>query len=98
MKPRAYLINTARETACRRRCARRGAWIGRLGGVALDVVRPNATARLLRHENVVITPHLGGATRETLLQGAEMIADEIRRFAKGEGLVNLANRSAVASP
>ena len=45
----------------------------------------------------MITPHLGGATRETLLQGAEMIADEIRRFAAGEELVNVVNRSEVAS-
>ena len=52
---------------------------------------------LLRHENVILTPHLGGATHETLLQGAEMIADEILRFAAGEPLVNVVNRSAVAA-
>ena len=47
---------------------------------------------LLRHENVVITPHIGGATRETLARGAEMIALEIARFAAGEQLVNVVNR------
>ena len=45
----------------------------------------------------MITPHLGGATHETLLQGAEMIAAEIRRFAAGEPLVNVVNREAVAA-
>jgi D-3-phosphoglycerate dehydrogenase len=98
MKPGACLINTARETLVDDDALDAALEAGRLGGVALDVVRANATGLLLRHENVVITPHIGGATRETLLQGAEMIADEIRRFAKGEELVNLANRSAVASP
>jgi D-3-phosphoglycerate dehydrogenase len=44
----------------------------------------------------VLTPHLGGATRETLLQGAEMIAEEIGRFAAGEPLVNVVNRPGVA--
>ena len=33
-----------------------------------------------------MTPHIGGATHETLLQGAEMIAEEVRRFAAGEPL------------
>jgi D-3-phosphoglycerate dehydrogenase / 2-oxoglutarate reductase len=97
MKPRAYLINTARETLVDDDALDAALEAGRLAGVALDVVRPNAASRLLRHGNVVVTPHIGGATRETLLQGAEMIADEIRRFAKGGELVNLANRSAVAS-
>jgi D-3-phosphoglycerate dehydrogenase len=71
---------------------------GPLGGAALDVVRATeADGRhpLLRHENVVMTPHLGGATHETLLQGAEMIAEEILRFAAGEPLVNVVNRQAV---
>jgi D-3-phosphoglycerate dehydrogenase len=52
---------------------------------------------LLRHENVVLTPHIGGATHETLLQGAEMIAAEITRFAAGEPLVNVVNRTAAAA-
>jgi D-3-phosphoglycerate dehydrogenase / 2-oxoglutarate reductase len=56
-----------------------------LAGAALDVFRQPGSARerspLLRHENVVLTPHIGGATSETLLQGALMVADEIERFA-----------------
>jgi D-3-phosphoglycerate dehydrogenase / 2-oxoglutarate reductase len=97
MKPRAFLINTARETLVDEDALDAALGARRLGGVALDVVRPNVAGRLLHHENVVITPHLGGATRETLLQGAEMIADEVRRFAKGEELIHLANRTAVRS-
>ena len=38
-----------------------------------------------------MTPHIGGATRETLAQGAEIVADEIARFAAGEPLVNVVN-------
>jgi D-3-phosphoglycerate dehydrogenase len=45
----------------------------------------------------VLTPHIGGATRETLQQGAEMIAEEIARFAAGEPLVHVVNRSAVTA-
>ena len=42
-----------------------------------------------------MTPHIGGATRETLLRGAEMIAAEIADFAAGRPLRNVANRDAI---
>lgn len=99
MKPGAFLVNTARETLVDEDALDGALSSGRLGGAALDVVRTTSAHgrhRLLRHENVVLTPHVGGATHETLLQGAEMIADEIRRFAAGRPLVNVINRSAVA--
>jgi D-3-phosphoglycerate dehydrogenase len=100
MKPGAFLVNTARETLVDEDALDDALASGRLGGAALDVVRTgeeDGRHRLLRHENVVITPHLGGATRETLLQGAEMLAEEIVRFAAGEPLVNVVNRTAAAA-
>jgi D-3-phosphoglycerate dehydrogenase len=100
MKPGAFLVNTARETLVDEDALDAALASGRLAGAALDVVRTSPQSgrhRLLRHENVVLTPHLGGATHETLLQGAEMIADEIVRFAAGEPLVNVVNREAVAA-
>jgi D-3-phosphoglycerate dehydrogenase / 2-oxoglutarate reductase len=100
MKPGAYLLNTAREGLVDEDALDAALASGHLGGAALDVVHTSQTHgrhRLLRHENVVLTPHLGGATHETLLQGAEMIAQEIERFAAGEPLVNVANRPQVAS-
>jgi hypothetical protein len=39
---------------------------------------------------------LGGATHETLLQGAEMIAAEIKGFEAGKPLVNIFNRAQTA--
>jgi D-3-phosphoglycerate dehydrogenase len=98
MKHGAFLINTARETLVDEEALDAALESGRVGGVALDVVRQSdepGRHRFLRHANVVLTPHLGGATRETLLQGAEMIADEIVRFAAGTPLVNVVNRAAV---
>jgi D-3-phosphoglycerate dehydrogenase len=46
---------------------------------------------------VVLTPHIGGATHETLLRGVEMIAAEIERFSAGEPLENVADRAALPS-
>jgi D-3-phosphoglycerate dehydrogenase len=100
MKPGAFLVNTARETLVDEDALDAALASGQLGGAALDVVRPSeedGRHRLLRHGNVVLTPHLGGATHETLLQGAEMIAAEIERFAAGEPLLNVVNGAAVAA-
>jgi D-3-phosphoglycerate dehydrogenase / 2-oxoglutarate reductase len=51
-------------------------------------VRPSAGGRnpLLDLRNVVVTPHIGGATAETVERGVAMVASDIDRFARGEPL------------
>jgi D-3-phosphoglycerate dehydrogenase len=98
MRQGAYFVNTARENLVDEDALDAALESGHLGGAALDVVRQSAEAgrpRFLRHPNVVMTPHVGGATHETLFQGAEMIADELRRFSAGEPLHYLVNREAL---
>ena len=100
MKRGSFFVNTARETLVDEEALDAALESGRIGGAALDVVyttQEGGRHRLLRHANVVMTPHVGGATHETLLQGAEMIAAEIARCAAGEPLVNVVNRAAVAA-
>ena len=89
MKPGAILVNTARESLVDEDALDDALQSGRLGGAGLDVFDSppeGERSRLLRHDNVVLTPHIGGATRETLKQGAEMLAAEISRFADQEPL------------
>jgi D-3-phosphoglycerate dehydrogenase len=98
MKPASYFVNTARESLVDEVALDAALASGHLAGAALDVVRPRAVAGphpLLRHENVVITPHIGGATHETLLRGVTMVAEEVRRFAAGEPLRAVVNRAVV---
>ena len=98
MKPASYFLNTARETLVDEEALDAALTSGHLAGAALDVVRPRSEPGphpLLRHENVVITPHVGGATHETLLRGVTMVADEIQRFATGEPLRAVVNRAEV---
>lgn len=102
MKPGACLVNTARETLIDEVALDRALSSGRLAGAALDVVRHAPASNgephpLLRHDNVVLTPHIGGATHETLLQGAEMIVAEIMRFTAGEPLANVINAREAAA-
>jgi D-3-phosphoglycerate dehydrogenase len=97
MRSGSYFVNTARETLVDEDALDEALSSGKLNGAALDVVMPSSVGgrhRLLRHPNVILTPHIGGATRETLLQGAEMIADEVRRFSAGEPLRNVVNPEA----
>jgi D-3-phosphoglycerate dehydrogenase len=95
MRPGGFFVNTARETLVDEAALDAALGSGHLAGAALDVVHASTRAGrhpLLRHENVVITPHIGGNTRETLIRGAEMIAREIACFATGEQLINVVNR------
>jgi D-3-phosphoglycerate dehydrogenase len=98
MKPGSYFLNTARESLVDEEALDAALASGHLAGAALDVVRPRSQGGphpLLRHENVVITPHIGGATYETLLRGVTMVAEEIQRFASGEPMRAVVNRAEV---
>jgi phosphoglycerate dehydrogenase-like enzyme len=95
MKPGAALVNTARETLVDEQALRDALADGHLSGAALDVVRPSADGArnpLLDLDGVVVTPHIGGATHETLARGGEMLAAEIERLAAGEQGRNVVNR------
>jgi len=61
MRPGSYFINTARETLVDDAALDSALASGKLAGAALDVVRPHSGEGphpLLRHPNVVITPHI----------------------------------------
>jgi D-3-phosphoglycerate dehydrogenase / 2-oxoglutarate reductase len=105
MKRGALFVNTSRDTLVDEEALYDALADGRLAGAGLDVVQPPDLAippelgrrhRLLDHPNVVLAPHIGGATYETLLHGGEMAAAEIERLAAGTPLVNVANRAALA--
>ena len=67
MRPGAVLVNTARGAIVDERALVDALRSGKIAGAALDVFEhePEVTSELLTFENVVLTPHLGSATRTT---------------------------------
>ena len=101
MREGTCFVNTARAELIDEDALVEALEAGRVVGAALDITTPSPIGgrhRLLAFPNVVIVPHIGGSSYETLLHGGEMAAAEIERFLAGEPLVNVANRAALADP
>jgi D-3-phosphoglycerate dehydrogenase / 2-oxoglutarate reductase len=90
----SYFINTARESLVDEEALHVALTRGLLAGAALDVVerRPGGSRHpLLELPNVIITPHIGGATRETLRRGAEMVVAAVTGLLAGKEPAYLLN-------
>ncbi len=71
---------------------------GHLGAAALDVYDeepPPKGSRLFDVPNLVLSPHIAGATRETAHRAADIAAEEVRRYLAGEEPNNPVNGDAV---
>jgi D-3-phosphoglycerate dehydrogenase / 2-oxoglutarate reductase len=99
MRAGTCFVNTARAELIDEDALVDALAAGRIVGAALDIATPSPAQgqhRLLAFPNVVIVPHIGGSSYETLLHGGEMAAAEIERFLAGQPLLNVANRAALA--
>jgi glyoxylate reductase len=67
MRPTAVLVNSSRGSVVDERALVNALRDGAIAGAALDVYEfePDVTEELLGFENVVLSPHLGSATRAT---------------------------------
>jgi autoinducer 2 (AI-2) kinase len=87
MKPGAYLLNLARAALVDDEALYTALRDGHLAGAALDVfadepVRPDN--RYVQLPNVLVAPHLGGATRDVIRHQTDMVVDGIEAWLRGE--------------
>jgi D-3-phosphoglycerate dehydrogenase len=89
MKPGVLLVNTARGELVDEGAVLENLQRGRLGGYAADVVSNELTWKDLRdhplvryaadHQNVIVTPHIGGATVDSLVRAEAFVVGKLLR-------------------
>jgi len=85
MKPGSVLVNTARGACIDEAALARSLVSGPLGAAGLDVFEdePKVLPELVLRPNVVLTPHIGSADRETREKMASMAADNVMAVLEG---------------
>ena len=97
MKRSAYVINTGAHQALDYDALAERLRDGRLAGAALDVfpgfvLAPGSPLRGL--DNVIMTPHIGGATKETVVRQSRTVFEDVQRYLRGARPRNVANPEA----
>lgn len=89
MKEGAYFINVARGGLVDEDALEGALSSGRLAGAGIDVVNAeplSGESPLFRHENVVVTPHMGWYSEESAEELNRKCAEEVVRFLRGEAV------------
>jgi glyoxylate reductase len=95
MKPTAILVNTARGPLVDQAALARALSDGTIAGAALDVTDPEplpASDPLYSAPNVIITPHVGSATRFARERMADLAVDNLLAGLEGRPMPHQANR------
>ena len=99
MKPTAFLINAARGPLIDEDALYEALRDGRIAGAGLDVLVdavPPPDHRLLKLENVLVTPHVAFFSQESVLELEERAAAEVARVLQGRMPDNLVNREVLS--
>ncbi len=94
MKNGAYFINSARGSLLDEAALLDALTTKKIAGAALDVMKKEPVSPdnpLVSMDNVFITPHIAGASREVPLRGAEIIAMQIQNYISGEKMEGVMN-------
>jgi phosphoglycerate dehydrogenase-like enzyme len=97
VKPGAWLINVARGRLIDERALLRALRDGPLGGAVLDTFRDEPLPSMSSFydlPNVIVTPHTAWSSGRVLDRSIELFCDNLRRFAKGDPLLNVVDPAA----
>ena len=95
MKPTAYLINIARGGLVDEAALVEALNEGRIAGAALDTFEREPLppeSPLWDMPNVIITPHVAGATARYFDRITELFAENLRRYLRGQRLLNVVDK------
>jgi phosphoglycerate dehydrogenase-like enzyme len=95
MKKGAYFIAISRGTVYSMDALVDAMTSQHLGGAGLDVTDPEplpSTHPIWKFENVVITPHIAGASDVSFNRVLDLLKENIRHFGAGEPLVNVIDK------
>ena len=94
MKPDAYLVNTSGGSVVDPLALVEALESRRIAGAALDVFEGQPlplSSPLLGAPNLILTPHIAGATAETIERHSRIMTLEIERLARGTALQHVVN-------
>ncbi|MEO1331385.1 MAG: NAD(P)-dependent oxidoreductase [Pseudomonadota bacterium] len=98
MKPGAFLLNNARGSLVDLDALADALWSGQVAGAAVDVfpVEPKSKAEPLETplrglENVILTPHIGGATQEAQQQIGLEVARKLTAYIEHGSTIGAVN-------
>ena len=87
MKKSSYLVNLARGGVMDEEALHKALAEKRIAAAAIDVMElepPRKDHPLLRLDNVIFSPHIGGSTREATSRGERGAAEEVVRVLEGK--------------
>lgn len=95
MKSTAFLVNIGRGSLIKEPDLIKGLRKGWIAGAGLDVFETEplpANSPFWQMENVILTPHVGGFTKQYDNRAVDLFTENLRRYLAGEPLLNLVNR------
>lgn len=100
-KPGLYFINCARGSVVDEEALYAALCSGRVAAAGLDVMEKEpfqVDSRLLRHPNVIVTPHVGGVTADAAERTHKLVVESTLALLDGERISNVANPQALEHP